>query len=30
MKQEWYILDPILYLFEKIEEGVKLTEAATA
>ena len=27
IKQQWYILDPIVDLFEKIEEGVELVEA---
>ena len=29
MKQKWSLLDPILGLFEKIDEGVKFSEAAT-
>ena len=29
MKQEWSLLDPILDLFEQIEEGVKFAEAAS-
>ena len=28
MKQEWSLLEPIVDLFEKIEEGVEFTEAA--
>ena len=28
MKQEWSLLDPIVDLFEKIEEGVEFAEAA--
>ena len=27
MKQEWYLLDPMVDLFEKIEEGVEFAEA---
>ena len=27
MKQEWSLLDPMVGLFEKIEEGVELAEA---
>ena len=27
MKQEWYILDPMVELFEKIKEGVEFAEA---
>ena len=29
MKQEWSLLDPIVDLFEKIEEGVEFSKAAT-
>ena len=28
MKQEWYLLDQMVYLFEQIEEGVEFLEAA--
>ena len=28
MKQEWLLLDPIVDLFEQIEEGLEFTEAA--
>ena len=28
MKQEWSLLDPIVDLFEQIEEGVEFAEAA--
>ena len=28
MKQEWSLLDPIMDLFEQIEEGVEFAEAA--
>ena len=28
MKQEWYLLEPMVELFEKIEEGVDFAEAA--
>ena len=28
MKQEWSLLDPMVDLFEKIEEGVEFVEAA--
>ena len=28
MKQEWSLLDPMVDLFEKIEEGVEFSEAA--
>ena len=28
MKQEWSLLDPIVDLFEKTEEGVEFAEAA--
>ena len=28
MKQEWSLLDPMVDLFEQIEEGVEFTEAA--
>ena len=28
MKQEWYLLDPMVDLFEKIEEVVEFSEAA--
>ena len=28
MKQEWLLIDPMVDLFEKIEEGVKFSEAA--
>ena len=28
MDQEWFLLDPMVDLFEKIEEGVEFAEAA--
>ena len=28
MKQEWLLLEPMVDLFEKIEEGVEFSEAA--
>ena len=28
MKQEWLLLDPMVNLFEKFEEGVEFSEAA--
>ena len=28
MKQEWSLLDPIMDIFEQIEEGVEFAEAA--
>ena len=30
MKQEWLLLDPMVDLFEPIEEGVEFTEAANS